>query len=93
MSLSIGAIASKASWEDGNWCGTPPGPRPHFELGSLLEKIALNPQPLPPKSGIQHLLDDFCGTGRKPHFPPPPPPPLGEAAGKLSHLVQLALRM
>lgn len=39
---------------------------------SLLDQVALNPQPLPPRSSA---LMDWCGTVPK-RFPPPPPPPL-----------------
>ena len=49
----------------------------------LLEKLGLNPQPLPPKEAAVGMdkafgggamnLDDWCGTVPK-RFPPPPPP-------------------
>jgi hypothetical protein len=42
-----------------------------------LSQKALNPQPLPPKSGAAALtpwLDDFCGTVPKKPFPGPNPP-------------------
>jgi hypothetical protein len=55
----------------------------------LLEKLGLNPQPLPPKEAAIGMdkafgggamnLDDWCGTVPK-RFPPPPPPPLGPLA-------------
>lgn len=78
---------SAASVDDVPPCGTPtPGhpPIPHG-LGSLLDKVALNPQPLPPKETIGAVLDGgksaayddggWCGTvpHKLPHFPPPPP--------------------
>ena len=50
--MSLAISAARASYDDGNWCGTPPGPRPHFDLASnltRLDQILLNPQPLPPK--------------------------------------------
>jgi hypothetical protein len=83
MSFSIGAVASaRASYDDGNWCGTKPGPRPHFDLGSILGI----------GGGIGVQGDEQCGNGiRKLNLPPPPPPTLGEAAGALGHMVQLAL--
>ena len=48
---------------------------------SILDRIALNPQPLPPKESFggslaSEVLDDWCGTVPK-RFPPPPTPPLG----------------
>lgn len=52
---------------------------------SLLDRVALNPQPLPPRdvaagqSLAQRLgmyFDEFCGTMPR-RLPPPPPPPLG----------------
>jgi len=57
---------------------------PQNEFGgaaSILERIALNPQPLPPKESFggslaSAVLDDWCGTVPK-RFPPPPTPPLG----------------
>jgi hypothetical protein len=57
---------------------------PQNEFGgaaSILERIALNPQPLPPKESFggslaSEVLDDWCGTVPK-RFPPPPTPPLG----------------
>lgn len=84
-----GAVASV---DDVPPCGTPtPGhpPVPHglgALIGSLLDKVALNPQPLPPKdvgaafaSGKLAAYDDgdWCGTvpHKLPHFPPPPPGP------------------
>lgn len=73
---------SHASGIVDDWCGTkPPGP-PIPHAGTLLEKLGLNPQPLPPKEAggglLQSLadgfnLDDWCGTVPK-RFPPPPPP-------------------
>jgi len=53
----------------------------------LLDKVALNPQPLPPRDSVaresmslsQRLgqyLDEFCGTVPR-RLPPPPPPPFG----------------
>lgn len=83
------ASTSIASIDDVPPCGTPtPGhpPVPHG-LASLLDRVALNPQPLPPKEGIgamsaggriTALADgDWCGTvpHKLPHFPPPPPGP------------------
>jgi hypothetical protein len=57
---------------------------PQNEFGgaaSILDRIALNPQPLPPKESFggslaSEVLDDWCGTVPK-RFPPPPTPPLG----------------
>ena len=48
---------------------------------SVLDRVALNPQPLPPKESLggslaSEVLDDWCGTVPK-RFPPPPTPPLG----------------
>jgi hypothetical protein len=48
---------------------------------SILDQVALNPQPLPPKASFggslaSEVLDDWCGTVPK-RFPPPPTPPLG----------------
>jgi hypothetical protein len=105
MSLSINAaISAKASYDDGDWCGTKPGPHPHFGLGSLvslLEKIGLNPQPLPPKAeggALQHGASQSADgevprCGNEPwhlHFPPPPPP-LGDVFGAVSHQVMNAV--
>ena len=67
--------------EEVPWCGTTvPGfhpPRPHFD--SLLQEVALNPQPLPPQeshglagSVRSSLEEDPCGNGR--HVLPLPPP-------------------
>ena len=55
-------------------------------IGSLLDRVSLNPQPLPPKDagavfagGKVAAYDDgdWCGTvpHKLPHFPPPPPGP------------------
>ena len=83
---------SHASGIVDDWCGTkPPGPPIPHGASTLLERIGLNPQPLPPKEAAGGLLqslingfdvDDWCGTVPK-HFPPPPPPPgpLGEVLG------------
>ncbi len=70
-------------------CGTPtPGrpPIPHG-LAALLDKVALNPQPLPPTSsggGKPAAFDDveWCGTvpRKLPPFPPPPPGPWADIA-------------
>ena len=62
---------------------------PQNEFGgaaSILERIALNPQPLPPKESFggslaSEVLDDWCGTVPK-RFPPPPTPPLGGGAAR-----------
>src|SRR5258706_4719916 len=54
-----GARTSAASVDDVPPCGTPtPGhpPIPHG-LGSLLDKVALNPQPLPPKETSGAVLN------------------------------------
>ncbi len=95
--------ASAASGLDGDWCGTkvPHGPLPHglaSSLGhSLLDKLALNPQPLPPRQeggasehagGLQQgghasMDDDWCGTVPK-HFPPLPPGPIGDLLSKFA---------
>jgi len=76
MSLSVNAAASaRASYDDGNWCGTKPGPRPHLDLGSLFQ----HPGTV--------RGDDQCGNGIIRHFPPPPPPPLGDLVGQLGHQV------
>jgi hypothetical protein len=96
--MSLAISAARASYDDGNWCGTKPGPHPHADLASQVtrfEAIALNPQPLPPKadSGIlQHAGSRYCDEvprcGNEPkhlHWPPPPPPPLGDLVGGLSH--------
>jgi len=48
-------------------------------IGSLLDRVALNPQPLPPRevaAAALQRLDDYCGTVPK-RFPVPPPPPFG----------------
>ena len=86
LSSAQGPAGGLASSLD-DWCGTKP-PGPPIPLGStLLEKLGLNPQPLPPKEamvggldkafgGALSLDDDWCGTVPK-RFPPPPPPPLG----------------
>ena len=85
------ASSTSSTFDDMPPCGTPtPGhpPIPHgfgSLLGSLLDKVALNPQPLPPKEGGAGFGDgklaasddgDWCGTvpHKLPHFPPPPPP-------------------
>jgi len=60
-----------------DWCGTKPrplpfpGPKSSFgTINDALNKIALNPQPLPPKA----LDGGWCGTvPRKPPLPDPPP--------------------
>jgi hypothetical protein len=82
------AETSAALGDDVPPCGTPtPGhpPIPHG-LASLLDQVALNPQPLPPKEAIGAVLhgaktaayDDggWCGTVPRPlPFPPLPPGP------------------
>ena len=83
-----GSTLSAASAEDVPLCATPtPGhpPIPHG-LGALLDRVALNPQPLPPKeaggaainAGKAAAYDDggWCGTvpHKLPHFPPTPGP-------------------
>lgn len=76
--------------EEGPWCGTkvpgfhPPLPHPLQSTlnTSALDKVALNPQPLPPKeAGLSasagHVMDDEqCGTVPRQvfHWPPPPLP-------------------
>jgi hypothetical protein len=57
---------------------TDPGHTPIPDPRGLLDKLALNPQPLPPRSGGSMLSDDFCGTVPRwiHRFPPPPPPPV-----------------
>jgi hypothetical protein len=98
--MSLAISAARASYEDGNWCGTKPGPRPHFDLASQatrFEAIALNPQPLPPKAdgGFGHqataaFSEDGPRCGNEPkhfHWPPPPPSPLGDLVGNVSHQV------
>jgi hypothetical protein len=80
MSLSVNAaVSARASYDDGNWCGTKPGPRPHFDLGSVLGSLIQHP------GTVQG--DEQCGNGIIKHFPPPPPPPLGDLAGQVSHQV------
>lgn len=65
-------------------------PVPHGPV-SLLDRVALNPQPLPPKHDGAELgrgkvaaWDDggWCGTvpRRLPPFPPPPPGPWADIA-------------
>ena len=95
--------ASARSFDDVSWCGTkvpglpPLPPHPHTlasVLGSRLEQVALNPQPLPPKElagaaqqlGRAALDCDGCGTvpHKLPHFPPPPPPWAG-AIGEIAN--------
>lgn len=73
---SISASASFLNRAD-DWCGTKvpgvppqPGPDPFAKVAGLLEKIGLNPQPLPPAS---KFLDEFCGTVPRGPFPPVPP--------------------
>ena len=87
---SLGNVASlaaqlfKTSHSDPDPCGTPVpghhGPLGHL-VGSVLDKVALNPQPLPPHEGGALLsqsakfADEYCGTvpHKVPHWPPPPP--------------------
>ncbi|MEO7245240.1 MAG: hypothetical protein ABIX12_08850 [Rubrivivax sp.] len=84
-----GSHRMHAALEDIPLCGTPvPGhpPLPHT-TASMLDRVALNPQPLPPKetsigaslAGRLSAYDDgdWCGTvvRKLPHFPPPPPGP------------------
>lgn len=77
------------------WCGTKvpgvipkpdPNPDPFKAISGLLDKIGLNPQPLPPTqlagsllSGASKFADEFCGTvpHKLPGFPPTPPLPGG----------------
>jgi hypothetical protein len=92
---------------DGPWCGTPPGPRPHFDVAtstlSRLEQLMLNPQPLPPRSAVGEFAGSRMSGGDDPpqcgnglidllkHFPPPPPPSLGDLVGGACHQVLNAL--
>lgn len=81
--------ASASYDEEGPWCGTKvPGhpPLPHSLQSilnmSALDKVALNPQPLPPReaavsaSAGQVMDDEQCGSVPRQvfHWPPPPPP-------------------
>jgi hypothetical protein len=84
---SISASATMASAHDG-YCGTKvpglphphPDPDPFAKLSGLLEKMGLNPQPLPPKEiagaalgAASKFADEFCGTVPRGPFPPLPP--------------------
>lgn len=80
--LDIGHLATQA-------LDTPTG---------LLDKVALNPQPLPPKEAgalasgaLSSMGDDIdpCGTvpRRPPNFPPPPRPPWAERFAGLPDLL------
>ena len=125
MSLSFNAaVSARASFDDGNWCGTKPGPHPHIggggvpgdgdwcgtkpgphphphfdglsALATLLEKVGLNPQPLPPGGDGGHGSTHFdpenpCGNGIV-KGPFPPRPHLSDALGAVSHQVMNALR-
>ena len=104
MSISLSAAISAKASIDGDWCGTKPHPHPHFDLGSivsLLDKIGLNPQPLPPKAdgGFgQHATaafsEDGPRCGNEPRhfpFPTPGPNPLADLVGGLSHQVMNAV--
>ena len=91
------------SGDDGDWCGTKPGPHPHFgelsSLGSRLEQVALNPQPLPPGGdgqlghggSVAFDPDNPCGNGII-KGPFPPRPHLSDALGAVSHQVMNAVR-
>lgn len=86
------ALAPAASVDDVPPFGTPTPSHPPIPHGlgalisSLLDKVALNPQPLPPKDvgalfagGKLAAYDDgdWCGTvpHKVPQFPPPAPGP------------------
>jgi hypothetical protein len=83
---SLVAIRRGGAADD--FCGTPVPGRPPIPIGpsTLLERIGLNPQPLPPKEvataggpafgGRAASFDDgdWCGTVPR-HFPPVPPLP------------------
>jgi hypothetical protein len=98
---AAGGAAARASGDDVPFCGTPvPGHPPIPRgIGSLLDAVALNPQPLPPKEVAGGLkggglasafLDDWCGTVPKkiPHFPPPPPGPWADLAAAATGLAR-----
>jgi hypothetical protein len=108
VSQVAGSSRFAAASFDGDWCGTkPPGPPiPHHGLEAslakgLLERLGLNPQPLPPQAvvaegaqkigggggGSAVMLDDWCGTPWR-KFPPPPPPPFGELGNLLGGLAR-----
>lgn len=100
---AISAAASfsnlaRAAFTDDAGCGTPPPgfpPRPPLlgalSLGSsVLDRVALNPQPLPPRevaSGLRqsgNVMDEQCGSVPRwvHHLPPPPPLPWADRAGQ-----------
>jgi len=76
--------------EEGPWCGTkvpgvhPPLPHPLQSILNMgvLDKVAINPQPLPPREAgmsdsVGQVMDDEqCGTVPRHvfHWPPPPTP-------------------
>jgi hypothetical protein len=96
--MSLAISAARASFDDGNWCGTKPGPRPHLDLSSLstsLEQILQGGSSLQ-QHGAARYSDDVPPCGNDilnilKHFPPPPPPPLGDLMGGVSHQVMNAL--
>ncbi len=69
---AIASFSRAALSDDIPRCGNEPRPLPH----GLLDKLGLNPQPLPPKAAF----DDFCGTVPRGPFPPVPPH-IGAIAG------------
>ena len=79
--LVLGAAVSVAQ----QLLSSQPGVQPQAKQ-SLLDRIALNPQPLPPRDAAREalplsqrlgqFLDEFCGTVPR-RLPPPPPPPIG----------------
>jgi hypothetical protein len=93
--MNMAISAARASYDEGNWCGTPPGPRPHFDLGtSQLTKLE---QLLGGALGGSRQSEDDapqCGNGilnLLKHFPPPPPPQLGDLVGGAAQQVMNAL--
>lgn len=92
FNLTAGARVSSASLQalSGLTFAQPAGHPPMAHgPASLLDKVALNPQPLPPRdSGLgggrtaAYDVVDWCGTvpRRLPPFPPPPPGPWADIA-------------
>jgi hypothetical protein len=78
--MQISSVRAGAAQMFDEFCGTKPrplpwpgpkGPKSSFDaISNILNKVGLNPQPLPPKE----LDGGWCGTvPRKPPLPDPPP--------------------